>query len=237
MSVPATLSAVPVVVAIAVARPGDGHRAAAAGVEAGAAGGDDVEAAAERERAAVADEVDRIGRQVATLPPPAKLAATDEPVMSMPPPLWRPVIVVAPVTVKLPPTPARSIAPPAEPSDLASLRVTLSVPPWSMSTIWPMPELADVGDGERADAAAAVRDVGAAGVADVEARDAVVLGDVDAVAGGRLDGRPQRARGDAGQDLAVEQVDAVRLGIDAGAGRAGRRCRRPAARPACPAPR
>ena len=52
---------------------------------------------------------------VETVPPPAKLAAADEPVMSMPPPAWMPVIVVAPVTVKLPPTPSRSIAPPVEP--------------------------------------------------------------------------------------------------------------------------
>ena len=87
-----------------------------------------------------------------------------------------------------------------------------------MSMIWPVPELADVGDGEVAHGAAAVGDVGAAGIADVDARDVVVLGDVDAVAGGRLDGRPNGAVGVADQDLAVEQVDSVRLGVDAGAG-------------------
>ena len=100
----------------------------------------------------------------------------------------------------------------------ALFRVTLSVPPWSMSMIWPVPDVRDVGDGERADRAAAVRDVGAGGVADVDARDIVVLGDVDAVAGRGVDGRPDRAGGVADQDLVVEQVDPVRLGIDAGAG-------------------
>ena len=163
----------------------------------------------------------------------------DEPVTSTPPPLWTPVIVVAPVTVKLPPTPARSIAPPVEPVEAALFSVTLSVPPWSMSMIWPAPDAADVGDGRACRPCRRRPRCRRRWCCRCRRPETLLFwaSRCRVGAAGGDDGRPERAVGDADQDLVVEQVDAVRLGIGAGAREQDRRCGRPAARPACPAPR